>query len=68
MGTDRPLRRILSPALIRGAGLLCGETMRVDLHPADLRHPRHMMALEWVLEHAGRRREAITYDELVGAR
>jgi len=67
MGTERPLRRILSPALIRGAGLLCGQTMRVDLHPADLRHPRHMMALEWVLDHAERRREAITYDELVGA-
>jgi hypothetical protein len=36
----------------------------VDLHPSDLQHPRHMMALDWVLRRAGRRREAITYDDL----
>jgi hypothetical protein len=38
----------------------------VDVHPADLEHPRHVLALEWVLGRAGRRREAITYDELLG--
>ena len=64
MGTASPLRRVLSPALIRAGSLVCGDTMRLDLHPADLRHPRHMMALEWVLHRAGHRREAITYDEL----
>ena len=41
--------------------------MRLDLHPADLQHPRHMMALEWVLGRAGHRREAITYDDLATA-
>jgi len=67
MGTNSPLRRALSPPLIRAGSLLCGNTLRLDLHPADLQHPRHMMALEWVLDRAGRRREAITYDELAAS-
>jgi predicted deacetylase len=58
------LRRVLSPALIRAAGLAGGRTMRVDLHPSDLQHPQQMIALEWVLGRAGRRRVAITYDQL----
>jgi hypothetical protein len=66
IGTDGPLRSTFSPALIRLGGLLPGHTLRLDLHPADLQHPRHMMALEWVLGRSGRRREAITYDELIG--
>lgn len=67
MGAEGPLRRTLSPSLIRAGGLLCGHTLRLDLHPSDLQHPRHMMALEWVLECSGSRRQAITYDDLVGA-
>lgn len=67
MGTEGLLRRTLSPSLIRAGGLLCGNTLRLDLHPSDLEHPRHMLALEWVLERSGRRRQAITYDELLGA-
>jgi len=58
------LQRALSPALIRAGGLLGGHTLRVDLHPADLQHPRQMLALDHVLDRAGRRRKAITYDEL----
>ncbi|HUA74465.1 MAG TPA: DUF2334 domain-containing protein [Solirubrobacteraceae bacterium] len=64
MGGDGPLRRTLSPALIRIGGMLGGPTLRVDLHPGDLEHPRQMMALDRVLDRAGRRREAITYDQL----
>jgi len=67
MGSDSLLRRTLSPSLIRAGSLLCGRTMRLDLHPSDLGHPRHMLALEWVLHRAGRR-EAITYDELIAQR
>ncbi len=67
MGTSSPLQRALSPSLIRAGSLLCGGTLRLDLHPADLQHPRHMMALEWVLDRAGGRREAITYDELAAS-
>lgn len=49
--------------------MLGGRTLRVDLHPADLERPRQMLALDRVLDRAGHRREAITYDELaeVGA-
>ena len=65
MGSASPLRRALSPALIRAGARLGGDTLRLDVHPADLQHPRHMMALDWVLHRAGRRREAITYDELI---
>jgi len=67
MGTESSLQRILSPSIIRAGSLLCGNTLRLDLHPADLQHPRHMLALEWVLHRAGRRREAITYDELLAS-
>ena len=56
---------VLSPPLIRAGSLLCGHTMRLDLHPAYLEHPHQMMALEWVLGRAGARRQAVTYDELI---
>jgi predicted deacetylase len=58
-------RRALSPALVRAGGLCGGRTLRLDVHPADLENPRHMLALEYVLHRAARRREAITYDELL---
>ena len=41
--------------------------MRLDLHPADVQFPRYMMALEWILGRDARRRQAITYDELIAA-
>jgi predicted deacetylase len=65
MGAGGLLRGVLSPSLIRAGSLLCGHTMRLDLHPAYLEHPRQMMALEWVLGRAGARRQAVTYDELI---
>ena len=55
--------RALSPAFVRTAALTAGSTLRLDLHPSDLDHTRHMLALEAVLRGA-RRRRAITYDEL----
>lgn len=54
----------LSPALIRAGSFMQGRTLRLDVHPADLDRPRHMLALERVLTRAGGRRTAITYDEL----
>lgn len=60
-----PLGRMLSPPLLRAGSMLPTSTLRVDLHPADLRHPRHMMALEWVLSRA-QGRAAVTYRELAG--
>ena len=68
LGTDGALQRALSPFVIRAGGLLRGELLRVDVHPADLQHPRHVMALEWVLGRAGGRRQAVTYEELLAGR
>ena len=68
VGSEGSLRRMLSPSLVRAGALLQGQTLRLDLHPADLDRPRHMLALERVLSRAGGRRTAITYDELLAAR
>jgi predicted deacetylase len=68
LGTENLSGRALSPALIRAGGLCAGRTLRLDLHPSDLVHPRHTLALEWVLRRAAaRRRVAATYDELANA-
>jgi predicted deacetylase len=65
LGTESPLGRALSPALVRAGTALAGSALRLDLHPSDLEHPRHVLALEWALAHARDRRTAVTYDELV---
>jgi predicted deacetylase len=62
-----PFSRALSPPLVRIGSLLPVRTLRVDLHPADLQHPRHMMALEWVLHRAAVTRTAVTYEQLARA-
>jgi predicted deacetylase len=61
------LRRALSPALLRGGALISGATLRLDLHPSDLEHTDHMLALEWVLKRSARTREAVTYEQLASA-
>jgi len=63
---DGMLGRLFSPPLVRAGAMLPTSTLRLDLHPADLRHARHMMALEWVLQRS-RFRAAVTYRELAGA-
>ena len=63
LGSGGRLGRTLSPPLLRAGALLPTSTLRLDLHPADLRYARHMMALEWVLLRA-RSRAAVTYREL----
>ncbi|HEX4117041.1 MAG TPA: DUF2334 domain-containing protein [Solirubrobacteraceae bacterium] len=61
------LRRALSPALLRAGALISGTTLRLDLHPSDLEHPNHMLALEWVLKRSACTREAVTYEQLASA-
>jgi predicted deacetylase len=61
-----PLARAISPALVRAGSLLPTRTLRVDLHPAYVSSPRHMLALEWVLSRSAPRRTAVTYRELAG--
>ncbi len=62
-----PLKRAVSPQLVRIGSMLPTRTLRVDLHPADLEHPRHMMALEWMLARSVPRRVSVTYEQLAAA-
>jgi predicted deacetylase len=62
-----PLRRLVSPAILRVASRLAGPTLRVDVHPLDLASPSHMLALEDVIRRARRRRGCVTYDDLVAS-
>jgi predicted deacetylase len=66
LAEDGLIARALSPPLLRAGAMLPTSTLRLDLHPGDLRHPRHMMALEWALQRS-RARRAVTYRELAGA-
>jgi predicted deacetylase len=63
LGTSTSLKRAASPALVRAGAALSGKVLRLDLHPADFDHPRHVLALERVLRRA-ERRVAVTYDDL----
>jgi uncharacterized protein len=64
LASQGPFSRALSPPLLRAGSLLPIRTLRIDLHPADLDHARHMLALEWVLGRASSRRTAVTYEQL----
>ncbi len=67
LGSSTPLKRRLSPPLVRAAGRRCGEVMRLDIHPADFDRPGHMATLEFLLDRAAGR-EVVTYDEVVAGR
>ncbi len=67
LASGNPLRRPLSPALIRVGSRLSAHTLRLDLYPGDLQHRSQMRALEQVLGRAGHRRQAVTYDEITAA-
>ena len=65
LGTSSAVKRLASPWLVRAGALAAGDLLRLDLHPADLDHPRHIGAVEGVLQRAHRRvRHAVTYDDL----
>ncbi len=61
------LRRAVSPTLLRAGALVSGTTLRLDLHPSDLEHPNHMLALEWVLKRSACTRQAVTYEQLASS-
>jgi predicted deacetylase len=65
LGTSTPLKRALSPPLIRAVSRAPAEVMRVDIHPADFDLPGHVATLESLLQRADGR-DAVTYDELLG--
>jgi hypothetical protein len=64
LGTSTPVKRALSPALVRANAFAPGQVMRVDVHPADFDRPGHVATLESLLARA-RDRSAVTYDELL---
>jgi predicted deacetylase len=69
-GADRPRRQLAPawrPTSVRAGALLAGRTLRLDISPACLEHPRQMRALERALLRTTRRRRPVTYDELAGA-
>ena len=63
MGSSDAILRGTSPWLLRACARVAGSTLRLDVHPRDLDHPRHMLALESVLRGA-RGRTPATLDEL----
>jgi predicted deacetylase len=65
LGTSTPLKRALSPTVVRAAARGDGDLMRLDVHPADFDLAGHVATLESVLELA-RERRVVTYDELGG--
>ncbi len=64
LGSSTPLKRKLSPPLVRAAGRAPGPVMRIDVHPADFDLPGHVATLESLLDRAAGR-DVVTYDELV---
>jgi predicted deacetylase len=62
-GSSSCVKRWTSPGVVRAGAMLSGDLLRLDLHPADLDHPRSVAAVERVLRRA-RDRDAVTYDEL----
>lgn len=63
LGTTSKLKRVTSPMLVRAGAALSRDLLRLDIHPADFDHPRHVLAVERVLRRA-RDRTAVTYDDL----
>jgi predicted deacetylase len=66
-GTSTAFKRRLSPTAARMAALFNGGLLRLDVHPADFEHERHVRALEAILDRASKR-ISITYDELPASR
>ena len=63
LGTSGPVKRSTSPLVVRAGARFSRDLLRLDLHPTDFDHPRHVEAVERVLQMA-RDRAAVTYDDL----
>ncbi len=64
LGASTPLKRTMSPPIVKTLAMTTGEVMRIDVHPADFNHSGHVATLERLLERANGR-SAVTYDELL---
>jgi predicted deacetylase len=67
LGASTPLKRVLSPPVVRAAARAPSRLMRIDIHPADFDLPGHVATLDTLLSRAASR-DAVTYDELLGHR
>lgn len=63
LGASSAIKRISSPAIVRGFARTAGGLMRIDLHPADLEYRRTHRAADQLIDLAAER-TAITYREL----
>jgi len=66
LGSSTPLKRALSPPLVRLAARAPNPLTRLDIHPADFALPAHVATLETLLERAAGR-DSVTYDELLAS-
>jgi len=67
LGASGPIKRAGSPPLVQLAAAASRRVLRLELHPADLDHPRLVGVADRLLRrHAGRR--ALTCAELLAAR
>ena len=64
LGSSGPLKRSLSPGIVRGVAAAWPGLLRIDIHPVDLASSEHMRTLADVLGRAAERL-AVTYDELL---
>ncbi len=64
LGSSTPLKRALSPPLVRAAARANHSVMRIDIHPADFDLPGHVATLESLLQRANGR-DVVTYDDLL---
>jgi predicted deacetylase len=64
LGASSALKRLSSPALVRGLAAAGGSVMRVDVHPADFNRRRSREALERLIGRAAGR-APVVYDELL---
>lgn len=63
LGTSTAVKRALSPMAVR-LGLPGGSLLRIEVHPQDFDHPRHVRALERLLRGSAGR-ATVTYDQLL---
>ena len=65
LGSSTPLKRLLSPPVVRAARYAARGITRLDIHPADFDLPTHVATLESLLTGADGC-EAVTYNQLAG--
>jgi predicted deacetylase len=64
LGSSGAIKRATSPLIVRAGALLSPRLLRLDIHPADFDHARHVQALDTIIRRA-HGRAPITYDDLL---